>query len=167
MHRSIKALVEKQMRKQIDTEEALRSHTSIITSEVCDMLKRYLDARMSDFSQARHHNMHAIHRVRSTATPPWSVFTDQRSQPSLTPPLHLPPVISHQSSVISHQPSAASHQPSLTPPLHLPFHFSRLLQSFERRFVEIQQAHPPLLEAPTTPALMDGHAAAPAVVDVS
>ena len=50
--RGIKAMVEKQLRTQADTQEALRVHTSLITSEVCDMLKRYLNASLANFSKS-------------------------------------------------------------------------------------------------------------------
>lgn len=48
---SIKALVERQMRSQNDIQEALRAHTSVITREVCDMLKRFVNARLQAFSE--------------------------------------------------------------------------------------------------------------------
>lgn len=48
--RGLKVLVERQMRQNTETQEAVRATTSLITSEVCEMMKRYLNAKLSDFA---------------------------------------------------------------------------------------------------------------------
>ena len=47
---ALKGLVERQMRTQIDVEEALRLHTRTITREVCDMMKQYVHAKLKEFA---------------------------------------------------------------------------------------------------------------------
>ena len=49
--KGLKTLVEAQMRKQCEVDEAMRAHTTVITREVCMWTRRYINAKVVELAE--------------------------------------------------------------------------------------------------------------------